>query len=119
MKKILIAEDDKVSSIYLSEVLRETGAEIVYARTGKEAFEICKNDPEIDFIFMDVKMPIMDGREATKEIKALRPDLPVVAQTAYALNDEKAAIIKDGFDAYMSKPLQRTDILSVLKKFSR
>jgi CheY-like chemotaxis protein len=119
MQKILIAEDNKASFIYLSEVINETGAEIVHARTGKEALEICKRDPEIDLVFMDVKMPIMDGREATKEIKSIRPDLPVIAQTAYALNDEKASIIKDGFDAYMSKPLQRDEILSVLKKFSK
>lgn len=116
MKKILIAEDDRVSLEYLKEILSETQVEILEAHDGSEVVEICKNNSDIDLVLMDIKMPIKDGRIATKEIKAMRPNLPIVAQTAYALDNEKETILKDGFDAYISKPISRIDILSLVDR---
>lgn len=118
MRKILIAEDDKISLEYLKEILSETQVQVLEAKNGQEAVELCKKYPDIDLVFMDIKMPIQDGRIAAKEIKAIRPNLPIIAQTAYALNDEKEEILKDGFDAYLSKPISRTAILSLVYKFS-
>ena len=109
-KKILIAEDDRISFEYLKELLRDESAEILFAQTGTEAFEICKKNPDISIVFMDIKMPQMDGRAATKEIKSIRPNLPIIAQTAYALDDERETILHEGFDAYLAKPIQRKDV---------
>jgi len=115
--KILIAEDDRISYEYLKEILRDEKAEIFLAKTGFEAVEICKNNDDINIVFMDIKMPVMDGREATKEIKKIRPDLPVIAQTAYALDDERETILHEGFDAYLAKPIQRKEVQTILEKF--
>lgn len=116
-KKILIAEDDKISYEYLKEILRDEKAEILIAKTGVEAVELCKNDTDINIVFMDIKMPMMDGHEATKEIKTFRPELPIIAQTAYALDDERETILHEGFDAYLAKPIQRKEVQAVLDKY--
>ncbi len=115
--KILIAEDDRISYEYLKEILRDEKAEIFLAKTGFEAVEICKNNADINIVFMDIKMPVMDGHEATKEIKKFRPDLPIIAQTAYALDDERETILHEGFDAYLAKPIQRKEVQTILKKY--
>ncbi|MCF7832018.1 MAG: response regulator [Candidatus Marinimicrobia bacterium] len=115
--KILIVEDDRISFEYLKEILKEEGAKILLAKTGIEAVLICNEDPDIDLVFMDIKMPEMDGREATKRIKVFRPKLPIIAQTAYALDDERETILKDGFDDYLSKPIQRNEMQVILNKY--
>ncbi|MEA2077861.1 MAG: response regulator [Candidatus Marinimicrobia bacterium] len=115
--KILIAEDDRISFEYLKEILKGRDIEIFLAKNGNEAVEICTKEPDIDLVFMDIKMPQRDGREATRDIKALRPELPIIAQTAYALDDERETILQEGFDAYLAKPIQRSEVLSVLDKF--
>lgn len=114
--KILIADDDRISYEYLKEVLRIRNAEILLAKNGREAVDICRKDPNIDIVLMDIKMPEMDGKQATRDIKALRPDLPVIAQTAYALNNERETILLEGFDAYLAKPIQRNEIIAVIEK---
>lgn len=114
--KILIADDDRISYEYLKEVLRIRNAEILLAKNGREAVDICRKDPDIDIVLMDIKMPEMDGKQATRDIKALRPDLPVIAQTAYALNNERETILLEGFDAYLAKPIQRNEIIAVIEK---
>ena len=116
-KKILIAEDDRISFEYFKEILKDEHAEILLAKTGAEAVKLCKSDYDIDLVFMDIKMPKMDGREATKEIKDCRPDLPIIAQTAYALDDERKTILHEGFDAYLTKPIQRKEVQAVLDKY--
>jgi len=116
-KKILIAEDDRISFEYFKEILRDEHAEILLAKTGEEAVGLCKSDNDIDLVFMDIKMPKMDGRAATKQIKAYRPDLPIIAQTAYALDDERKTILHEGFDAYIAKPIQRKEVQAILDKY--
>ena len=114
--KILIAEDDRISFEYLKEILRIRNAEIVSAKTGKQAVELCKNNDDIDVVLMDIKMPEMNGKDATKAIKKFRPNLPIIAQTAYALDDEREKILHEGFDAYLAKPIQRSEIISIIEK---
>ncbi|MBW6457599.1 MAG: response regulator [FCB group bacterium] len=116
-KLILIAEDDKISLQYILEILREEKARILIANTGKEAVEQCRLHPEIDLVLMDVKMPEMGGKEATRVIKALRPDLPVIAQTAYAFNEDRVSILNAGFDDYIAKPLRKEDLIALIKKY--
>lgn len=114
--KILIAEDDRISFEYLKEVLRIRNAKILLAKNGKEAVALVREMKDIDLVLMDIKMPEMSGTEATKEIKKMRPDLPVIAQTAYAMDDERETILHEGFDAYLAKPIQRNEIISIIEK---
>ncbi len=116
MVKILIAEDDRVSHEYLKEILNDGQVEFVGVNNGKDAVEKCKYDPAIDIVLMDIKMPYLDGRSAMKQIKSLRPDLPIIAQTAYALDNEKEKILQDGFDAYFSKPIRRAEIVEKINE---
>ncbi|MCK4813122.1 MAG: response regulator [Candidatus Marinimicrobia bacterium] len=113
---ILIVEDDMISREYLYEILHGKNINILMATTGKEAIEVCRNNLQIDIVLMDIKMPELDGLEATKEIKAFRPDLPIIAQTAYALNGERVTILKSGCDDYLSKPIYREDLLAIIQK---
>jgi PAS domain S-box-containing protein len=106
-KKILVAEDDRTSIILLREILRRAGAAIVHAANGKLAVDIVKSSTDIDLILMDIRMPQLNGAEALKQIKKLKPGLPVIVQTAYALCTDKQKYFDLGCDDYISKPLDR------------
>jgi len=97
--------------------LKNLGLKIIHAKDGQETVEICKSNPNIDLILMDIKMPIMDGHEAAKQIKKLRPDLPIIAQSAYALENEKEKFSGDCFDEYITKPIDVKELKSKFKKF--
>jgi hypothetical protein len=116
-KLILIVEDDRISLQYMLEILREEKVRTLSAHTGKEAVERCRQHPEIDLVLMDVRMPEMSGMEATRAIKAIRPNLPIIAQTAYAFNEERISILQAGFDDYISKPLRKEDLIALIKKY--
>lgn len=113
---ILIAEDEYSNFQLLQELLSETNVKILYAADGQQALNICLENKVIDLILMDIKMPIMDGHTASKRIKELRPDLPIIAQTAYALESERSAFIND-FDGYITKPIKKSELAQKLKKY--
>lgn len=104
-KKILIAEDERTNYLFLEALLKRTNAILIWAETGKTALEAVQKDSAIDLVLMDIKMPEMNGYEATHEIKKIRPQLPIIAQTAYALAGEKEKILSAGCDDYLSKPI--------------
>jgi len=116
-KKILIAEDEKTNYLFLEALLKRTNAELIWAETGKSALEAVQNDTSIDVVLMDIKMPEMNGYEATNEIKKIRPELPIIAQTAYALAGEKEKILSAGCDDYLSKPIMGKVLLEKINKF--
>ncbi len=118
-RKILIAEDDKISFEYLKEILKSTNAEILLAKNGADAIDICRRYPDIELVFMDIKMPEKDGVEATHIIKEQFPHIIIIAQTAYALNDERETILHEGFDDYIAKPIQREDVISIVEKYMK
>jgi CheY-like chemotaxis protein len=68
---------------------------------------------------MDIKMPVMDGYEATEEIKKLNPEVVVIAQTAYAMKTDKEKVMKSGFDGYLSKPIKRDRLVSLIEKYRK
>ncbi|WP_462281699.1 response regulator, partial [Salinivirga cyanobacteriivorans] len=72
---------------------------------------------DIDLILMDVKMPVMSGLDATRKIKASKPELPIIAQTAYAMEDEKQHCLDAGCDDYIAKPIDPNDLFTLLKKY--
>lgn len=116
-KKILIAEDEKTNYLFLEALLKRTNAVLIWAETGKTALEAVQSDTEIDIVLMDIKMPEMNGYEATNEIKKIRPELPIIAQTAYALAGEKEKILSAGCDDYLSKPIMGKVLLEKIDNF--
>ncbi len=116
-KKILIVEDDFTSYLYLRILLDDIGVPTLYASDGTEALEIIKNNNDIALILMDIRMPKMNGIDATKEIKSTYPDLPIIAQTAYAYSEEKEKVLALGCDDYLSKPIDKNLLYKTIKKY--
>jgi len=113
---ILIAEDVESNFLYLKAVLSKLNATIFWAKNGIEAVEICENN-SIDLVFMDLQMPEMNGYEATEILKKKFPTLPIVAQTAFAMSDDREKALDSGCDDYLAKPIKSKDLLSVVEKF--
>jgi len=113
---VLVVEDDESSFEFLKVVLKKTAQFILWAQNGEEAVTLCKNDPDIDIVLMDINMPVMNGYDATKAIKAFRPTLPIIAQTAYAIAGDREKSIEVGCDEYISKPIKREELLDKIKK---
>ena len=117
---ILIVEDEEVNNLYFEAILEneiEFNCEILHAKDGKEAVDICKNKKEIDLILMDLKMPVMSGYEATKQIKEFSPDLPIVAQTEHPAREEKEQALSAGCDDFISKPISEETFNKIIKKY--
>lgn len=109
-KQILIVEDDPMSVIYLKEALKSTMVKIIHVGNGKSAVEMLSSGAPIDLILMDIKLPGISGYEATQQIKTFS-DVPIIAQTAYAMADDYKKIIQVGCDDYVSKPINRRKLL--------
>jgi hypothetical protein len=117
MKTLLIVEDEESNFMLLINILKNKNFRMLHAKNGKEAVEVCTSDPSIDLVLMDIKMPVMNGYEATRHIKYQRPNLPVIAQTAYALNGDKEMTLSAGCDDYISKPIKRQELLLLIDKY--
>lgn len=113
---ILVAEDEENNFELTKVILSMHDVEILHAWDGRQAVEMCRENQEIDLVLMDIKMPIMNGYEATREIKKTRPQLPVVALTAYALPGDREKALNAGCDDYMSKPVSLKEFLTIVKK---
>ena len=116
-KTILIAEDEDSNYMYLEAVLQRTGAKIIWARDGEEAINACKDNKAIDVILMDLQMPKINGYEALEAIKGISPEIPQIAQTAFAMADDERRAMEAGFDAYMSKPIRKNMLLETIARF--
>ena len=116
-KTILIVEDSVVSYRLLTKFLKDTQVKFLYAPDGEQAVNICKNNEQVDLVLMDIQLPILDGLEATNQIKKCNPGLPIIAQTANAMDDDKPKIIAAGCDDYVSKPINRLELLQKIHKF--
>ncbi len=115
-KTILIAEDEESNYRYFEMILSQTQANILHAENGIEVIEKCKNN-KIDLVLMDIKMPEMDGLEATKQIREFEKEMPIIALTAFAMENDEKMSIEAGCNAYMSKPVRKPDLLGLLNKF--
>lgn len=116
-KTIIIAEDNEMNFYLIKMMLSGIGLNILHVWNGSEAVELCKKNPEVNLVLMDIKMPVMDGIEATSAIKKMRPDLPIIAQTAYALAGDSENLIAAGFNAYIAKPIKKEKLLSLLNSY--
>jgi CheY-like chemotaxis protein/two-component sensor histidine kinase len=116
-KTCLLVDDNKDVLLYLNRVLSDTGIKTLTARSGIEALEIVKNTPIIDVVLLDMQMPEMNGIEATKEIRKIRKDIPIIAQTAFIFEDDKDIILEAGCDACLIKPIRKDHLLTVMSSF--
>lgn len=116
-KTVLIVDDIEVNYFFLDTILSETNIKTIYAENGQIAVDICKQNNQIDAVLMDIKMPIMDGIEATKIIKSFKPELPIIMLTAYSFNEEKQKSIQIGCNDFLTKPLRSEDVIDVLSKY--
>lgn len=116
-KVILVAEDEPANFKYIENVLSHTNIGLIWAKNGLETCEFLKKREDIDLVLMDIRMPIMDGYEATRRIKKINGTIPIIAQTAYALDYEKEEILKAGCDDYIAKPFSDNELLMVINRY--
>ncbi|MCX6237899.1 MAG: PAS domain S-box protein [Bacteroidia bacterium] len=114
--KILIVEDNEESAILLSIGVRSFGKEVIKVRNGFQAIEACRNNPDIDLVLMDLKMPDMDGYEATRQIRRFNKDVVIIAQTAYALIGDREKAVESGCNDYIAKPFNRATLGVLIEK---
>lgn len=115
--RVLVAEDDQINAQYMETLLSHNGYQSVFAANGLEAVNIIRKDPDVGLVLMDIRMPVMDGLEATREILKLRPELPVIALTAYVVQDDIRQINAAGCRQYLPKPVLREQLMQVLAQF--
>ncbi|MFC2104028.1 response regulator [Bacteroidota bacterium] len=116
-KTILIVEDEESNYKLLEMLLKKKGLNILSAENGYEAIEICKGHNKIDLILMDIKMPGMNGLEATMKIKQIKPEIPIIIQTAYAMQNDEKISLEAGCDDYIAKPIKKEKLMSLLDKW--
>jgi PAS domain S-box-containing protein len=116
-KTVLIAEDERSNFEFLNILLTRINIRVLWAQNGMEAVNFCEIDPSINLVLMDIKMPLMNGLDATKLIKSKRPHLPVIAQSAYAMNSDIKEAKLAGCDEYLSKPIKISQVTDLVEKY--
>jgi signal transduction histidine kinase/CheY-like chemotaxis protein len=117
-KNILIAEDVRSNFNYLNAIIELTDATVIWAKNGKDAIQICDdNNPKIDLVLMDIRMPEVDGIEAIKQIKNNNKSIPVVVQTAYAIDNEREECLNAGADQFITKPIDPRKLIKILQEY--
>lgn len=114
---ILVVEDEEYNMLFLKELLSKSGARILTATDGQEAIDICEREADIDLVLMDIKIPKVDGYTATRRIKTRHKDLPVIAQTALTLEDDRERALQAGCDAYIPKPVRKKDMMDIINRY--
>ncbi|MGE5406315.1 MAG: response regulator [Methanosarcina sp.] len=115
---ILVAEDDEISYFLIKETLTRNNITPLHATNGREAVNIVKSGKDIDLILMDIKLPVMNGLDATREIKKINPGIPVIAQSAYVSQEEIQRSIEAGCDDYISKPVDIKELFRKIMRFN-
>ncbi len=116
-KTILIVEDDDVSNEFLKVLLSPTKAMLLFAIDGQTAIDLFKKYEAISLVLMDVQLPVLSGQAAMDEMKKLRPGVPIIAQTAFAMVGDKEKYIESGFSGYISKPINPNDLIILIEEF--
>ena len=115
--KILIAEDDEASELFISAVVKKISKEVLSTKSGLEAVKIFRNNPDINLILMDIQLPEMNGYEATRQIRQFNQDVIIIAQTAFALTGEREKAIGAGCNDYISKPIKKDELGALIQKY--
>lgn len=116
---VLIAEDEESNFLFLKVILTMIGCDYLHAANGQEAVEICQSRGDITLVLMDIKMPVMNGLEATRLIHAFNPTLPIIATTAYAQSGDEHRFLSAGCNGYLAKPISKDNLLNLVKRFSK
>ncbi|RUT78030.1 response regulator [Ancylomarina longa] len=116
-KVLLIAEDEDFNYIFLEEILIDTKVHLIRAHDGQEAIHLFESNPQIDLVLMDMQMPIINGYEATRSIKKLKRNIPVIAQTAYHYGEAYEEIMAAGCDDFVTKPIDIGALKSIIARF--
>jgi PAS domain S-box-containing protein len=114
---VLIAEDDPVNSLYIQTILTNAGIRSMAVKNGRESVDLCKTNPEIRLVLMDLKMPVMDGLEATRQIKMRNPEMTVIAVTAQAMSGDAQKALEAGCNDYIAKPFKSSELISLIKSY--
>lgn len=114
-KSVLVVEDTLMSFKLFSAVLAQVNANVAHASNGRKAIEMCSGNLEFDLVVMDLQMPEVNGIEATRAIKKMHPLLPIIAATANTFDDEEAACLEAGCDAYITKPLKFNKLFELMQ----
>lgn len=114
-KTILIVEDTDTSIMYYKAALKKSMVNLVCAENGLQAVELVRQGKHFDLILMDINMPILNGIEATRQIKSINPKIPVIVQTAYVLNDERIKSFEAGCDGFMAKPVKIQQLFDTIE----
>lgn len=115
--KILVVEDDETCMLHLKIILEEFASELLFAKSGTEAVEICKRNTDIDLVLMDIRLPEMDGFQATKAIREFNTTIIIIAQTAYALVGDREEAINSGCNNYISKPIDKDNLYQLISSY--
>ena len=115
--KILIAEDDEASGMLLSITVKKISKEVIRTRTGRDAIEICRANPDLDLILMDIQIPELNGYEATRQIRQFNRNVIIIAQTAFGLTGDREKSIEAGCNDYISKPIKKDELLALIFKY--
>lgn len=116
-KTILVVEDEEINRFFFKTALQFTNANLLFAENGREGIEIALHNQQVDCVLMDIRLPEIDGYQATKAIKDQRGNLPIIVQTAYALSNERLKAIQSGCDEFLPKPIKIETLYHVLKKY--
>ena len=114
---VLVVEDEEYNFNYLEELFKQRNIKYIHAKTGEEAVNLFNQNPNIDLILMDIRLPIMNGYDATKEIRKINKKMPIIAQTAYALTGDREKALKDGCNDYIPKPIVEQQLMILLAKY--
>ncbi|HEX7410744.1 MAG TPA: ATP-binding protein, partial [Bacteroidales bacterium] len=114
---ILVAEDIRSNFNLIQIMLKKTDATMLYAEDGAQAVKICREHDHIDLVLMDIQMPEMNGYEATHEIRKFRPDLPIIALTAYAFEEDKLRVLNAGCNDFITKPINKDGLIAKMSEF--
>jgi len=115
--KVLIAEDDETSALLITKAIKKFCHEILYAENGIETIKECRKNPDIDLILMDIKMPEMNGYEATRQIRQFNKEVIIIAQTAYGLLGDKEKAIMAGCNDYITKPIKLDKLVALMQLY--
>jgi len=115
--KILIVDDEEIIVMLISIIVEKYSKEILIAKNGIDAVQICRNNPDIDLILMDIKMPEMDGYEATRQIRQFNKEVIIFAQTAFAVTGDKEIAIEAGCNDYVTKPFNDNSFTELINKY--
>jgi signal transduction histidine kinase len=117
-KQVLVAEDEELNWMFIREMFKTTGAEVKRAKNGQEVVKMAKESAP-DVILMDLKMPVLDGIEATRRIRKINADVPIIAQTAFVMAEEKTESLQAGCNHFLTKPLDRTILMEIIDSYFR